>query len=363
MNQEELSTVRRLFDGRRLEQARELRGLLKSELAKEVGLTAAAIGQFESNLSHPTVGTIAKLALKLGVPPLFFAAGRPQLDLPEQNVHFRSLRSTSKRDRTQARAQVRLLAEIVDVLLRRVRLPAVDMPEVAEGTQPSVTAAAVREYWQLGEGPISNVVRLLESKGVVVTRLPAATDELDAFSCDIAGRLFVVLTSNKGAADRSRFDAAHELLHLIAHHDASPGYPTLEDEANQFAAAFLMPASAIKPELPDRVDWRRFAELKLRWGVSMAALLRRARDLGRINDAAYRRGMMEMSRRGWRRSEPVDLGDPEQPEMLTRALELLDKARGYGLADLASDVVLPTEMLEPFRLTLEATMAPELTLP
>jgi Zn-dependent peptidase ImmA (M78 family)/transcriptional regulator with XRE-family HTH domain len=366
MNRDELLVVRRLFDGQRLEQARELRGMLKSELAQEVRLTAAAIGQFESQADYsstPSAATIASLSLALGVPPAFFAAGRPRIDLREEDVHFRSLRSTSKRDRTQARAQVRLLAEIVGVLGRSVRLPVAGLPELPTGMSPAEVAAYVRESWHLGDGPIADVVGLLERKGVIVTRLPAATDELDAFSCSMAGRPYVVLTTNKGAADRSRFDAAHELFHLLAHHDASPGDPKLEAEANQFAAAFLMPESAIVRELPARLDWRSFAELKLRWRVSIAALLMRSRDLGVMSDEAYRRGMMEMSRRGWRRNEPVDLGPPEQPVLLARALDLLAQARGYTMNDLAADVALPREVLEPFRLTLEAPTVPEVALP
>lgn len=103
----------------------------------------------------------------------------------------------------------------------------------------------------------------------------------------------------------------------------------MERAAHRFAAEFLTPAKAIAPELPRRVDWRRFAELKVRWGVSIAMLLRRARDLGFISDASYRRAMMELSRRGWRTAEPVDLGTPEQPELLGRAMSLLEARRAF----------------------------------
>jgi Zn-dependent peptidase ImmA (M78 family) len=365
MDREELLAIRQLFDGRRLEQARELRGLLKSELADVdvLKLSASAIGQFESGVSRPSTGTIAQLSMALGVPPEFFAAGRPQVDLSENNVHFRSLRSTSKRDRTQARAQVRLLAEIVGVLSRRVRLPAVDLPEFEPDSSPAAAAVRLRELWGLGDGPISDMVRLLERHGVVVVRLDAPSEDLDAFSCWIdAQKPYVVLTTNKGSADRSRFDAAHELYHLVAHQDASPGDQTLETQAHQFAAAFLMPEAAMRNELPSQVDWRRFAELKLRWGVSMAALLRRARDLGLIGDDHYRRGMMDMSRRDWRRHEPVDLGEPEQPELLRRAIELVAKGRKYTLDDLAAEVALPASALDPFKPTLNVSALPELSL-
>jgi Zn-dependent peptidase ImmA (M78 family)/DNA-binding XRE family transcriptional regulator len=360
MNRDELLAIRRLFDGHRLELARELRGLLKSELAEAVNLSASAIGQFEANRSRPNPATIAQLGLALAVPPAFFAAGRPSVELAQEDVQFRSLRSTSKKDRTQARAQVRLLAEVVAALARLVRFPAVELPEFPPNSSPEAVAVEVRRLWGLGEGPIADVVRLLERHGVIVVRLEAGTDELDAFSCWIDGeRPYVVLTSNKGAADRSRFDAAHELYHLLAHQDASPGDPVLEKEAQRFAAAFLMPELNMREELPSRVDWRRFAQLKLRWGVSMQALLYRARDLGVIGDDAYRRAMVDMSRRSWRRDEPVTIGDPERPEMLRRAIELVARARNFTIDDLAAEVALPASALEPFRLTLSPETLPE----
>lgn len=350
----QLDTVRALFDGARLAQARQLAGLLKADVAELTKLSAAAIGQFESGVSRPTIGTLAKLALALHVPPAFFAANRKRFSISEADAHFRSLRSTSKRDRARARAQVEVLAEMVQALERRVRLPEVDLPELDPSSSPEQAAQAVREAWRLGEGPILNVVGLLERRGVIVSRLPAATDEMDAFSCWVGSRPFIILVSNKDVADRARFDAAHELAHLLLHHDAHPGDPELERLAHAFAAEFLVPTRSITAALPKRVDWRRLAELKLQWGVSMAMLVRRMRDLGVISDAAYRRGMMDLSRRGWRRSEPIDIGVPESPELLARAIALLEEQRGFTLERLAGDLALRIDNISPFIETLSA---------
>lgn len=227
----------------------------------------------------------------------------------------------------------------VQYLERRVRLPEVELPELDPESSPERAAQAVREAWELGEGPIRNVVGLLERKGVIISRLPAATDELDAFSCWVGSRPFIILVSNKDAADRARFDAAHELAHLL-HHDAHPGDAAVERVAHAFAAEFLAPTRSIRAALPKRVDWRRLADLKLEWGVSMAMLLRRMRDLAVISDAAYRRGMMDLSRRGWSRSEPIDIGVPERPELLARAMALLEEHRDFTLDQLANDLAL-----------------------
>jgi Zn-dependent peptidase ImmA (M78 family)/DNA-binding XRE family transcriptional regulator len=360
VSREELLGVRRLFDGRRLEHARELKGLLKSELAEALGLSPAAIGQFESGASRPNTGTIIQLASALEVMPEFFVAGRPQIDLAETSVHFRSLRSTAKRERTQARAQVRLLAELVEVLSHKVRLPAVNLPSYPLDTDPEAAANDIRRLWGLGDKPVSDVVRLLETHGIVVVRLEAASEDLDAFSCWVTSdRPFVILTSNKDAADRSRFDAAHELYHLLAHKAAVPGDRQLELDAHRFAAALLMPAAPIRSELPRRLAWTQIAELKLRWGVSMAALVHRAHELGMLTDMSYRRAMMDMTRRKWRKTEPISLGDPERPMLLTKAMEIAGYA---GLDQIASELAVSPSGLDPFRAALQRSSLPELAL-
>ena len=186
----------------------------------------------------------------------------------------------------------------------------------------------MRERWQLGQGPIADVVGVMERHGVVVARLPAHSDRVDAFSCWIGARPYVVLTSNKQAADRSRFDAAHELAHLLFHPDAVPGAKSQESEAQSFASAFLLPRASVTPELPSRPDFTRLVDMKLRWRVSIQALLRRGHDVGIYSDAAYRRAMTRLSTLGWRKSEPGDAGPPEQPTLLARAADMLRQRLG-----------------------------------
>jgi Zn-dependent peptidase ImmA (M78 family)/DNA-binding XRE family transcriptional regulator len=346
--EDDLETVRALFDGRRLTQARQLAGLAKSDLADDVDLSGAAIGQFESGDARPSVATLSNLARVLDVPAAFFTANRTLYSVAGDEGHFRSVRSTSTRDRSRARAQLEILAEAVAALERRVHLPDVNLPDIDRETSPEDAARAIRLAWDLGAGPVPDVVALLESRGVIVTRLPAATEKMDAFSAWVGDRPFVLLVANKQAADRARFDAAHELAHLLLHRGSPPGDPEVERIAHRFAAEFLTPATSIRSALPGRVDWRQLAELKLTWGVSMAMLLRRMRDLGTISEPAYRRGMMDLNRLGWRTSEPVGIGTPEEPEMLGRAVEVLARERNYTIDDLAGEMSLRRANIEPF---------------
>jgi Zn-dependent peptidase ImmA (M78 family)/DNA-binding XRE family transcriptional regulator len=338
-----------LFQPERLELARQAAGLRKNELADRIGVTPAAISQFEHGRASPSAATLAKVALALGMPVEYFARdGRPLRQANAAAAFFRSLRSTRQRDRTLAAARAMFIWELVRLLERHIELPEPSIPELptppdAERDHIEEVAAAVRATWQLPPGPIAHMVRLLEAHGTVVVRLRGLGREVDAFSC-LQHRPIVVLWCDKEDKARARFDAAHELGHLVLHSEAEPGNKILEAQADAFAAAFLMPREYIYPQLPRRVDFRRLLELKLQWGVSLGALLYRARTLGIIGESAYRRAMARMSTEGWRREEPGDLGPPEMPTMLTQALDLLER-RGTTLETLAAEAKLPLDVV------------------
>jgi Zn-dependent peptidase ImmA (M78 family)/transcriptional regulator with XRE-family HTH domain len=334
-----------LFHPGRLELARQAAGLRKNELAERVGVTPAAISQFEHGRANPSASTLAKLALALGMPVEYFARdGRPLRQANAAAAFFRSVRSTRQRDRTLAAARAMFVWEVVRLLERHIELPEPSIPELSlppdtDREAIEEAAAALRAAWQLPAGPVAHVVRLLEAHGAVVVRLSGLGREVDAFSC-LQGRPIVVLWREKEDKARARFDATHELGHLVLHSQAEPGNKILEAQADAFAAAFLMPREYIYARLPRRVDFRRLLELKMQWGVSLAALLNRARTLGVIGESAYRRAMARMSSEGWRRDEPGDLGAPEVPTMLPNALELLH-LRGVTLETLAAEARLP----------------------
>ena len=165
-----------------------------------------------------------------------------------------------------------------------------------------------------------NVAETLEDHGILVIRLPLDTADVDAFSLPFHDRPVVVLGTDKNDRARSRFDGAHELGHLVVHGDQIWGVKEVEHQAHAFAAAFLMPADDIRDELPDRADWPVLFQLKQKWQVSLAALLMRARTLGRMSENNYLTAVKAASARGWRRIEPVPLGRPEHPTCLKRLL-------------------------------------------
>ena len=162
----------------------------------------------------------------------------------------------------------------------------------------------------------------MEANGIAVSRLRVEDERVSAFSLWIDGRPIAMLGSDKMDAARARFDAAHELGHLVLHPEPEPGNALLERQADAFAAAFLMPAREIAQQLPRRFSLVAYLELKRVWGVSVAALLYRGRSIGIITDTAYRRAVVTMASQYGRRREPIDVGPAERALMLRRAAEL-----------------------------------------
>ena len=331
-----------LFDPDRLRAARQLNGWSRAELARRAELSAAAISQFESGSTKPRAATLAQLALALGVPVRFLAATASPFVVPNvQESFFRSLRRTTQRDKERAAAVSSLLGELVRAVEDRVVLPTFEtFPDLALDSSDSVEAAEhaaneVRRRWNIPEGPIDNVVRLLERHGLVVCRLPLLTKDVDAFSWGAGSRPLILLGSDKGVFERSRLDAAHELGHMLLHvHDPEPAQQNLERQAQRFAGALLFPEADFRREWPGpRINWDALLHLKTRWGLSMAAILYRSKELELLSPTAFENSMKYLSAKGWRVREPGQRRSPEEPALLNEALGLLE-AHGTTLADL-----------------------------
>lgn len=348
---EEARSVAPLFDGQRLRLAREVLGLTQRALADALQdqLTAAALSQFEKGDARPSAASLVDLAEVTRFPLAFFARDPGVGDVAEVDGFFRSLRSTGVRHRRSHRAKAELVRLVAVALERSVKFPAHDVPRrpmPPDAARADVESAArhVRETWGLPTGPIANVIRTVERHGVVVARMLLDSDSVDAFSVPFSDRPVIVLGKDKGRPDRSRWDCGHELGHLVMHDPDTQRSRHLEDQANWFAAELLLPSAEVRDLLPSSADWKVLADLKVSWGVSMNALLQRAKALNVMPEAAYVQALKTMSTRGWNRREPVQLPTAEAPVLFSRAAELLPQS-GTTLEDLAAEIGLPTDLV------------------
>ncbi len=344
----DLFTAAHLFSPERLTLARELRGLSRTELAQKVEKSPSAISQFESGRVGPDAQTLNSIALALGFPIGFFARRCDKL-LSLDACHFRSLRSASQRDRRRLLALGAVLCEVVEFIEEQVELPAERISEAAQAAAPhlqnvDMCAEAVRRTWGLGQGPIPEVLKLLESKGSIVIPIAGSCREVDAFSFWNGKRPCIFLLFEKGAT-RTRFDAVHELGHLAMHADVLPGNPDVERHANAFASAFLLPRESFGSECPHRLDWEHFLELKRRWKVSLAALFRRAHQLGCLSAAGYRRAFVRLGETGQRTQERAE-PQPEEPTLIQRSLKVIEDE--WPIERIASNLSLSASNLSEF---------------
>nr|WP_264674630.1 ImmA/IrrE family metallo-endopeptidase [Nocardioides lijunqiniae] len=256
------------------------------------------------------------------------------------------------RTRDRGLSSGRLAILIDEWIDQRFNRPAPDVPTLT-GRSPETAAQELRARWGLGEAPIGNLVHLLEAHGVRIYSLTDDNKDLDAYCLKWHNQPFIFLSQTK-SAERSRFNAAHELGHLVLHaEDQAPHGQDAEQEANQFAAAFLMPRAGVLAQGLSNASVTRILVAKKRWNVAAMAMAHRANELGLMTEWAYRSLCVDLSRRGYRRSEPHGIPH-ESSQLLTKVLQQL-RADRRGLATIAEDLGLEVKEVQDYMLGLTPT--------
>ena len=348
------------FNNERLLQARNARGLTAVSLADIVEVSPSTISLYEKGSQKPRQEVLDRLARVLDLPPPFFL--RPVPIVKPDRLFYRSMSAATKAARARVEARYEWTVEIILYLLEFFDFPTLNLPEfdglpgdfrALDPLTIESVADQVRQHWRLGHGPIDNMVRTLESNGIVVWRTPFEADTLDAFSEFRSPHPVVVLSSDKENYFRSRFDAAHELGHLLLHNNVdnktlrrSSDFKVIEQQAHHFASAFLMSTMAYSGELWD-VSLDAFRSLKPRWNASIAVQIMRAKQMGVVDEDQEKRLWVNLSRRGWRKREPLDDSTPsEKPNLISRSIRMLIEERVKTGDQLAIDLNLSVSEIE-----------------
>ncbi|MEQ1962650.1 XRE family transcriptional regulator [Xenorhabdus khoisanae] len=338
-----------MFNSERLRLARERRGLTQKALAEQAGLTSRTISTYEqSGIFDLTVSDgITKIAAVLGYPLAFFSSENSPT-LSDEAVSFRAMTKLSAQKHNAAIGAGKLVQELSSWMESNFKLPAPNIPDCSfdSSCSPSDAARIVREHWGIGELSISNVVHLLEVNGVKVFSLAENCLEVDAFSFWMDEKPFVLLNTMK-TPERSRFDAAHELGHLVLHKHSSNNGRQAEMDADQFASAFLMPERSILATVPRMPSLEHLIQLKKHWKVSLAALVKRTLDVGLSTEWHHRQLCIELSRRGFRTTEPEGMESREKSMILDKVFTSLRNS-GVTRQDILNQLHLPLDEMRAF---------------
>ncbi len=339
-----MNPLRKKVNPEMVEMAREARGLTQTALSDHLGCSQATVSKIEKGALPVSEEMLEELSSVLDYPEDFFCQ---KGGIYTPGIKYRRSRSRLRaKDRDRLDANHNIRARVISKLLEAIEIDGGDIPSmpVSKYGSPAEIARRLRSYWEVPRGPIDNLTRLIERNGGIVIHTDFQTGEMDGVYYPFPEIPPTVFLDKNQPGDRLRFTLAHELGHIVMHQH--PGDPeeyeqqTIEDQTNEFAGEFMMPEEDIGPQL-QRLDLRKLAQLKPKWGIAMSALLVRADRIGAISHRKYRSLWTKMGKAGYRKREPAELDVPkEEPKLESRLIEAHLNELGYSVEDLADAVHL-----------------------
>lgn len=309
-----------------LELAREYRGFTQSELSAKLGLSQGQVSKIIMGIQSFPNEYVDRLSQILNFPSNFFYTNVKYYK--GISLHRKKLR-ISQKELNRIDAYVNIINFHLLRLLSSVDFE-VNIPNYSNDIlkTPGEIAQQLRIYWKVPDGPIENLTKLLEDNGIFVIAVDFKSDLIDGLSVQFPETPPLIFINKNYPGDRIRFTIAHELGHILLH-----DYPTEESEreANEFAAELLMPKKLIAPHLKN-LNIEKLVQLKKYFKVSMASILKRAKDLEIIDDYFYRRMWQKFSRRGYKKTEPINILI-EQPNLIEELVTYHVEKLGYSLDD------------------------------
>ena len=345
-----MSVITRVY-GERVRQARTLSRMTATSVAKEMRWSPPSQTRLEQSLERDLPAeTVRQLSSHLNVTPAFLAKA-PSSPLGISDLRFRAPKSTAVNEKHFLVEMARLSGEFAEWLDGQHHLPPVRLPRLRHDDSIETAAQVVRAEADLSATqPVPRLLPLIERRGgVVVMRSRQLQTETDSWAAEgdftieapergerhfgasawtgsFSERPVIVMRSIK-SWERIRWTLAHELGHLVLHHETLP--IEAEMQASRFASEFLAPASALRKELTKHVTLIELVNVKLKYGISLGALIRHLDYSGLVSevraqalrDQLYTR-IDASTGRTWGAVEPGrDAWRIERPQLLRRWLQ------------------------------------------
>lgn len=324
----------------RIRQARVSRNMSIAELAELIEVSKQAVSQYETGKIIPSMFVLNNISRILKYPNSFFY--KPMLANENANsiVFFRSNKTVKVKNKNAAKEKMEIFHEITQYLEQYINFPALNLPKICyddNGIDPIDNdtiegyAMTLRDAWNLGDGPINNLTAEVQKNGIFVSKIRLRLQKIDAFSVWYGNKPYIFLNGDKNTNARVRFDIAHELGHMLMHADyytnedfeSSAISVKMEDEANRFAAALLLPKKTFEKDVfSSSID--HFIQLKNKWKSSIGSMIYRCDSLGTLSDNQIKYLKDQMTKRVYWKKEPLDNEIPvEKPFAHKQAISLL----------------------------------------
>ncbi|OPG99479.1 transcriptional regulator [Chryseobacterium mucoviscidosis] len=349
-----------MFIGENLTNLRIMHGYSRKQLSEKLGVTEQAVWQYENAYTSPKVQIVNELKRIFSVKSKYFytkdmlAQHMTPANINVMNIAYRSkVLNVISKTQTEAK-HVEYLDTFVNYITAQISLPMLNIiklrDEVIEYLNHSeddrvtqIQHAAQMARQKLGLEPFTNenLMFLIEKSGVFVFE-KAIGEAIDAYSLWTENnRPFIILGNMKRSAVRRNFDIAHEFGHLLLHYRLEfvnldrKEHKMIENEANIFATAFLLPEDEFLrdvKEIAHITNPDNYLELKKKWKTSLQVLGYRAAHLGIMGTKDHRNFYAAMHRRGYLEKEPFDSSIPlQKPMRIKTIVDLLSKK---GLLDI-----------------------------
>ncbi|MGH6817311.1 MAG: ImmA/IrrE family metallo-endopeptidase [Methylovirgula sp.] len=356
----------------RIREAREARGLQLEPFAEMLDVTKQAVARYESGLASPGGETMRRIIAETHQPPVFFITPRKR-SASGITPFWRSLKRMEQHHRKRISRRLEWASDVVGYLEQFIHLPDLSLPifdfDPASASIDQIENAAdtVRAHWSLGRGPLRDLSAIMELHGFILIRESVSCSDMDAVSCWQAGRPYVLFSADEISGPRNAYNLAHELGHMVLHSSvevSSNNLNLIEKQADRFAGAFLLPQETFSKEVLG-TSLNHFLFLKEKWGISIAAMAYRCKDLTTLNDNQFSYIMRQLNMRKIREHEPLDEQfQVREPSILGESIKMLldngvqtksqvEDAIALNLADVESLSGLPKGYLDsrviPFR--------------
>lgn len=349
--------MNKFFLGEKLRLARLLNGMTLKELGDSVSASRQFIHQLEGGIRQPPDDMLYALSEVLSVRKDFFYRELTN-DVKFEQCHFRKRKTTPVGLANRVCSYSSVFEELVEFLSQYLEFPEPNVPDRSTSSdtfsnlEVEEAAEFCRRYWGLGlDNPLGNITNVLENAGVVITTFSGVSEKVDALSIN-RKRPIIIRNSAKESPGRLRFDLAHECGHFVLHNGVETGDTITESEADRFASALIFPRGAFLDEFPTSFNpsressWRSIYALKIRWGMSLRAIIYRAHFLKIISSQQYRTANVRLNKTGQSKIEKYDEHiETEVPELLASSIQILNDELGISFSKIAEHLSITADLL------------------